>query len=112
MGKFMNRRNFIKNLMVAGAAFTVLPGAGRIWKAERAPVILSDDLPHIQITYRWNSRSGADGLSVKQVLVNGEVVTSESDFIWHSPDGKKSIDVSAGSNLCRMWNLSEYKDFV
>lgn len=29
----MNRRNFIGNLLVAGASFMVLPGAGRVWKA-------------------------------------------------------------------------------
>ena len=31
----MNRRNFLKNIMVAGASFAVLPGAGRVWKATR-----------------------------------------------------------------------------
>lgn len=32
----MNRRNFIQSLLTAGASFTILPGAGRLWKAERA----------------------------------------------------------------------------
>lgn len=34
----MNRRNFIRNILVAGAAFTVLPPAStyeRIWKVQR-----------------------------------------------------------------------------
>jgi hypothetical protein len=31
----MNRRNFIGNLIVAGATFAILPGAGRLWKATR-----------------------------------------------------------------------------
>lgn len=31
----MNRRNFIQNILIAGASFTILPGAGRIWKAVR-----------------------------------------------------------------------------
>lgn len=31
----MNRRNFIRGLLTAAAGFTILPGAGRIWKAER-----------------------------------------------------------------------------
>lgn len=34
----MNRRNFIKSILVAGASFTILPGAGRIWKATRSPL--------------------------------------------------------------------------
>ena len=34
----MNRRNFIKNILVAGASFSVLPGAGRIWKATRSDI--------------------------------------------------------------------------
>lgn len=28
----MNRRNFIGNILAAGAAFSILPGAGRLWK--------------------------------------------------------------------------------
>lgn len=31
----MNRRSFFKSILVAGASFTILPGAGRIWKAQR-----------------------------------------------------------------------------
>jgi len=31
----MNRRNFLKNILVAGASFSILPSAGRLWKAER-----------------------------------------------------------------------------
>lgn len=31
----MNRRNFIGNLLAATAGFTILPSAGRIWKATR-----------------------------------------------------------------------------
>ena len=30
----MNRRNFIGNLIIAGASFAILPGAGRIWKSQ------------------------------------------------------------------------------
>ena len=36
----MNRRNFIKGILAAGAAFTVLPGAGRIWHVQRAPLVV------------------------------------------------------------------------
>lgn len=35
----MNRRSFIERLSLGLAGFTILPGAGRIWKAEREPVI-------------------------------------------------------------------------
>lgn len=31
----MNRRNFLGNLLIAGASFAILPGAGRIWRAQR-----------------------------------------------------------------------------
>lgn len=33
----MNRRNFLKNVLVGGASFAILPGAGRVWKATRDP---------------------------------------------------------------------------
>lgn len=36
----MNRRNFLNSIMVAGASFAILPGAGRIWRAERATKIV------------------------------------------------------------------------
>jgi len=29
----MNRRNFLRNILVAGASFTILPSTGRIWRA-------------------------------------------------------------------------------
>lgn len=39
----MNRRSFISNftkgIIAAGAGFTILPGAGRIWRAERKQFI-------------------------------------------------------------------------
>ena len=28
----MDRRNFIQNILTAGASFMILPGIGRIWK--------------------------------------------------------------------------------
>lgn len=31
----MNRRGFLRDLLLGGAAFSILPGAGRIWKAQR-----------------------------------------------------------------------------
>lgn len=31
----INRRNFLGNLLIAGASFAILPGAGRIWRARR-----------------------------------------------------------------------------
>ncbi len=30
----MNRRNFLRNLIVAGAGFGILPGAARVWKKQ------------------------------------------------------------------------------
>ena len=37
----MNRRGFLSQILVAGAAFSILPGAGRLWKATRpAPEVL------------------------------------------------------------------------
>lgn len=35
----MNRRSFINNILVAGASFSILPGAGRVWRAQREQVI-------------------------------------------------------------------------
>jgi len=31
----MNRRNFLNSILLAGASFSILPGAGRLWKARR-----------------------------------------------------------------------------
>lgn len=31
----MNRRNFIRGLLAAGAGFAILPGAGRLWKVQK-----------------------------------------------------------------------------
>lgn len=43
----MNRRSFLSAMLKGAAAFTILPGAGRLWKAERP-------------LYRWlpNNSSG------------------------------------------------------
>lgn len=35
----MNRRSFIERLALGMAGFTILPGAGRVWKVTRAPVL-------------------------------------------------------------------------
>lgn len=35
----MNRRNFLRGIIVAGASFNILPGAGRIWQARRPEII-------------------------------------------------------------------------
>lgn len=42
----MNRRNFIRNILVAGASFNVLPGAGRLWVARRSAVSMPDMMMH------------------------------------------------------------------
>lgn len=34
----MNRRNFFSTLATAAAGFTILPGAGRVWRATRQPM--------------------------------------------------------------------------
>lgn len=39
----MNRRSFFKRLTLGAAAFTILPGAGRVWKAERLGVLAQLD---------------------------------------------------------------------
>lgn len=35
----MNRRGFLARLATGLAGFTILPGAGRVWKAERVVVV-------------------------------------------------------------------------
>ena len=30
-----SRRSFLRSILVAGASFSILPGAGRVWKASR-----------------------------------------------------------------------------
>lgn len=42
----MNRRGFLGTLGSALAGFTILPGAGRIWKATREPVSFFDEGPY------------------------------------------------------------------
>lgn len=40
----MNRRSFIGRMVVGAASFAILPGAGRVWKAERKVLVPWDDL--------------------------------------------------------------------
>ena len=42
----MNRRSFLTDLLKGAAAFTILPGTGRVWKAERQVISLYDRLPY------------------------------------------------------------------
>lgn len=37
----MNRRNFLRGVIIAGASFNILPGAGRIWKAQRPDLVVN-----------------------------------------------------------------------
>lgn len=39
-----SRRSFLRSILVAGASFSILPGAGRVWKAIRTgpPFIVSE----------------------------------------------------------------------
>jgi len=46
-----SRRNFFKNIVVAGAAFAILPGAGRIWKATAAPLVTVDSNIYLNISH-------------------------------------------------------------
>lgn len=45
----MNRRNFFGNLLLAGAAFTILPGSGRLWVPDRK--LLTSEVASIWQTY-------------------------------------------------------------
>ena len=59
----MDRRNFIGRLLAIGAGFTILPGAGRIWKVTRTvhcrfiPNPAYIDAPYEAYYWFW----GADG---------------------------------------------------
>lgn len=46
----MNRRNFLLRSAMAVFGFSILPGAGRIWKAERTLEIVTDFRPITAIT--------------------------------------------------------------
>jgi hypothetical protein len=61
----MNRRNFVKSIMVAGATFNILPGAHRLWVARREI---------IQVTKRFGTHPHYPGcLQVDyQATINGE----------------------------------------
>jgi hypothetical protein len=52
----MNRRNFLSKLAGIGL-FSILPGAGRVWKAERKVIIWSDEqtLEYYKIAHRFDS---------------------------------------------------------
>ncbi len=49
----MNRRNFINSLLTIGAGFTILPSAGRIWKAERSLYRWFPNNPNLDIIIAW-----------------------------------------------------------
>jgi hypothetical protein len=47
----VNRRNFIQSMLTAGAAFTILPGAGRLWVPTDRRVVLT--LISVDKTLGW-----------------------------------------------------------
>lgn len=50
----MNRRSFLQQMLLGGAAFNILPGAGRVWKA------VKNVEPFWQFTFRY--RMTRDGV--------------------------------------------------
>lgn len=85
----MNRRNFLRGLLVAGAGFTILPGTGRIWKAvidQRAIVnpawvtadydlVISGFNPRFHGGF-WCFVSDEDGLKIER----GEIAANDLHF--------------------------------
>lgn len=64
----MNRRSFLDTMLKGAAAFTILPGAGRIWKAEKS-------------LYRWLPNNN---LSLRGILMPKGIVwflPSFQDFL-------------------------------
>lgn len=73
----MNRREFFRSTLTALAGFTILPGAGRIWKAERkiiqpmfqaADLAIYHDLPFIIAKCQIEYRIGSDGYAWERLL--------------------------------------------
>ncbi len=74
----MNRRNFIGGLLTIGAAFTILPGAGRIWTPNRNLVLAT--VAGIWDTHRITRCDNPPTIPGKF----GEVKTFGGDLFYHS----------------------------
>lgn len=66
----MNRRSFLNQLLLGGTAFTILPGAGRIWKAKKEPLFRCVILPR----YPCDQQTFVDAFfyNAKAIVLNGK----------------------------------------
>ena len=83
----MNRRNFINSLLTIGAGFTILPSAGRIWKAE---VSLYERLPYHQVK----------GLLIPQGIIY--FLPSFQDFLAMTEEQRTKVS----KDSITQWNLN------
>lgn len=69
------RRNFIRNVLVAGASFTILPSAGRIWRAKRAPVAVIQIAPGV-----WSTKEIMDQIAKILEIAERQLVLESQCF--------------------------------
>lgn len=87
-----DRRNFLKNLLVAGAGFMILPGAAREWKKENSVYLLVGTTtgrlssgPNIQrCSYEWYEIV----MPTIYIDINGNTITAEQ--FWNRAYAKVS----------------------
>jgi hypothetical protein len=62
----MNRRTFIERLALGTAAFAILPGAGRVWRAEREILVARMGVipANVNDAERWCSVDPLPGLNM------------------------------------------------
>lgn len=79
----VSRRNFISGLLAAGAGFTILPGAGRIWRAERR-IVSCSEANYISRAYLAERYKGMQKAFVRSFCFNEPIpVKLRGDgFVW------------------------------
>lgn len=60
----MNRRNFIETTLAAGAMFTVLPSAGRIWRVQHTEPAFNEDALCSLLQKAWADTGRQSGCSI------------------------------------------------
>lgn len=113
------RRNFLNELLAAGAGFTILPGAGRVWKA----MIMPETVPLKVVAWHHGILAPDQGVFTSEdyvfdiPVVNGELQTPEvlrvdlgmdniSQIEIHYPEGHTECGTRLEFNVKQMGKIN------
>lgn len=100
----MNRRNFIRGLLAAGASFTILPGAGRKWVNQSGVWIINPDYVNapIEIGFTFFRVPGGHAPVIldppARYAANNGVFTQVARMIKVAPDDPRLLGSGHESN--------------